>query len=136
MTHCTNTLSMARYFSPALRRRIAPLILLVGGLLLFRTVDSEMPRDQELRFVLEPTQQNARAVRIAYLAAGEQVAAVEFRELPADARPLVHTPSLKPGPYDMAIEIVHENGAVQTLSQHFEVPSDPLRISLGKPNEP
>lgn len=136
MPHCTNTLSMARYFSPALRRRLAPLILVVGGLLLFRTAESEVPREQELRFVLGPTQQNARSVRVAYLESGEQVASVEFRRVALDGAPLVHTPSLKPGPYDMAIEIVAEDGAVQTLSRHFVVPSDPLRIALGRPNEP
>ncbi len=129
---------MARYFSPELRRRIAPIILVIGLLLTGRTVQTEMPRDQEVRFVLSPTQRNVRSVRVTYLEEGEAISFVEFRP---DARsdspgtPLAHTPSLKPGPYDVTIDVEDDNGVVRSLSRRLNVPSEQVTIRLD-PTEP
>lgn len=126
---------MSRYFSPALRRRIAPFILVAGLLLVFRTVQTEMPRDQEVRFVLSPTQRNVRSVRVAYFEEGEPISVVVFRPEgeTSTSAPLVHTPSLKPGLYDVTIDIEDHNGFVHSLSRRLIVPSEPVTIRLPPP---
>jgi len=127
---------MARYFPPALRRRLAPLILLGGLLLLGHFAQTDMPRDQEVRFVLTPTHRNVRTVRVAYLEEGEQVSGVEFRPRAEASSTLVHSPSLKPGSYDMAIEIEDQSGRVQALSRRLSVPSEAVTIRLAGPTQP
>ncbi len=129
-------MSMARYFPPALRRRLAPLILVGGLLLLGHFAQTEMPRDQEVRFVLTPTHRNVRAVRVAYLEEGEQVSAIEFRPGAGASRALVHRPSLKPGSYDMTIEIEDLNGHAHVLSRRLSVPSEVVTIRLAEPTPP
>ncbi len=128
---------MARYFPPALRRRIAPFILIVGVLLTGRTIQTEMPREQEVRFVLSPTQRNVRSVRVSYFQEGEAMSFVEFNpDVSADVRtaaPLVHTPSLKPGPYDVTIDIEDHNGVVRSISRRLIVPSEQVTIRLDPP---
>ncbi len=127
---------MAFVFSPALRRRLAPAILIGGLLVLGRTVHSDLPREQQLRFVLGQAQRNARTVRITYLVQGEPLTAIEYHPR-ADAHDfLVHRPSLTPGPYDVAIEIEDDRGRVKALSRRLVVPSDPLTIRLDEPPKP
>ncbi len=120
---------------------MAPFILVIGLLLAGRSVQIEMPRDQEVRFVLSPTQRNVRSVRVAYLEAGEAISVVQFQpaansedgsDQPYQA-PLVHTPSLKPGPYDVTIDIEDHNGVVRSISRRLIVPSEQVTIRLDPP---
>lgn len=127
---------MPRFFSSNIRRRLAPLFLVVALLFVGHFAQNDLPRDQEVRFVLTPTQQDVRVVRIRYLEAGEQVSAVEFRPRGGSPHDLVHNPSLKPGPYDMAIELEDQSGHVRALSRRLTVPSDPVTIRLGEPKAP
>jgi len=111
---------------------MAPLVLGGGLLLLGHLAQTELPRAQEVRFVLTPDPSTVRTVRVTYLEEGELVSAVEFRPGAQSHRALVHSPSLRPGPYDMAIEIEDQSGHVQAMSKRLLVPSDAVTIQLGE----
>ncbi|HEY6880645.1 MAG TPA: hypothetical protein VI299_21630 [Polyangiales bacterium] len=119
---------MLRYFPPERRRRLAPVFLVLGLAIVGKLAHDEMPRDQELTFVLPPS---VETLRITYNAGDELVAGFE-RRFPHDPPGLVsHTPSLSPGRYQLAVELVSQDGGVTRLDRSIVVPSDgPLRVSL------
>jgi len=124
---------MPGYFSPSLRRRLSPLVLVAGLLVFGKLTHEELPQEQEVRFVLTPAQQQtARAFRVTYQSEGELLSGLEQR-FPAGApREIVHTPSLKPGRYAVSIDLVAGDGAVTRVDRSLSVPAEaPPRISLG-----
>lgn len=120
---------MLRYFPADRRRRFAPLFLLLGLVVVGKFAYQELPRDQELRYLLPGP--NVESLRVTYTAEGELVGGLE-RHFPGEAPEVVgHTPSLAAGRYDLAIELVREGGGITHLERHIELPSDgPLRIRL------
>jgi hypothetical protein len=123
-----NTRFMLRYFPPERRRRLAPLFLVLGLTIVGKLAHDEMPRDQELTFVLPGS---TEALRISYLAGDELVSGFE-RHFPSGAPALFpHVPSLSPGRYRIAVELVSRDGGVSRLDRSIDVPTEgAVRISL------
>jgi hypothetical protein len=115
---------MPGYFSPSLRRRLAPLLLLVGVLLFGKVAHEELPRSQEVRFVLSPEQRTASAVRVTYAERGEVLAGLERRFPGGAPAEFTHAPSLKPGRYDVAIAVTAPDGRVTHFSRALHVPAE------------
>jgi hypothetical protein len=124
---------MPGYFSPQLRRRLAPLMLGVGVLLFGKIAHEELPQEQAVRYSLSPAQQStARRVRVTYQADGDVLSGLEqtFREGEVPAA-FDHKPSLKPGRYQVAVDLFADDGRVTRVQRMIEVPSEgTTRISL------
>lgn len=120
---------MLRYFPASRRRRLAPLFLAAGLLSVGKLAYDEAPRDQEVRFLLRET--SVRALRVTYSSGDELYGGLE-RRFPSGSPPeLVHTPSLSPGRYVLAIELTGGDGTVRHLTRSMLVPSEgALRIAL------
>ena len=115
---------MPTYFKPELRRRLAPLMLVLGLLVMGKLAHEEVPRDQDVELLLSKPQQDASSVRIAYAHDGEDVSYVELRyEGGAPAR-VRHRPSLRPGLYDVQIDLGYRDGRVEHVKRDFSVPTE------------
>ncbi len=130
---------MPGYFPPQLRRRLAPLML-VGGILIFgKIAHEELPQEQAVRYSLSPAQQStARRVRVTYSVDGDVLSGLEqiFPEGRAPAE-FGHTPSLKPGRYQVAVDLFAGDGRITHLDKVLHVPSEgTTRISLGGAGDP
>jgi hypothetical protein len=127
---------MSGYFSPSLRRRLAPLMLVGGALLFGKVAHEEMPQEQPVRYSLTPAQQStAKSVRVIYSADGDVLSGLE-QTFPDGSAPAEfgHAPSLKPGTYEVAIDLVAHDGRVTRLERRLHVPSETTpRISLAEP---
>jgi hypothetical protein len=120
---------MLRYFPIEQRRRFAPLVLLLGVLLVGKLAYDEMPREEQLRFELPSP--NVSALRVIYSSGEEQYGGFE-RHFPDGAPALVtHSPSLSPGRYELTIELSDQAGKIDRLTRSIEVPSSGvLKIPL------
>lgn len=115
---------MPGYFSPRLRRRLAPALLVLALLLFGKLAHEEIPRTQEVRFVLTPEHEGARTVRVTYAEAGEALTGIE-RRFPEGAPPeFSHVTSLRPGRYDVDIEVTRSDGRVSRFSRALDVPAE------------
>lgn len=124
---------MPRYFPPKLRRRLAPVFLVIGLLLFGKMAYQEVPQEQRVRFVLTPAQQqNIRAVRVTYTEDEEVLLGWEQRFSGVAPPELVDTPSLRPGHYRISIELIAQNGQMTRLDRGLDVPAFAApQISLG-----
>jgi hypothetical protein len=121
---------MLRYFPAERRRRLAPLFLGVGLFVAGKLAYDEVPRDQELRFVLPEA--GVQALKVTYSSSEGGYAGIEQRYPNGSPREFVHTPSLSPGRYDLSIELIGSDGQVKRLARSVTVPSEgALRIPLG-----
>jgi hypothetical protein len=108
---------------------MAPLFLVIGLAIVGKLAHDEMPRAQELTFVLPSAE--VESLRVIYSADSEFYGGFE-RRFPEGAPPfLVHTPSLSPGRYDVAVELLGPDGGVTHLDRSIEVPAEgALRVPL------
>jgi hypothetical protein len=122
---------MLRYFPPERRRRLAPLFLVIGLAFVGKLAHDEMPRDQELTFVLPSS--NVQSLRVTYTAGDEFFGGFE-RRFPQGAPSLVsHTPSLSPGRYQVAVALTDLDGGVTRLDRSIDVPLEGvLRVPLSQ----
>jgi hypothetical protein len=112
---------MLRYFPAEKRRRFAPLVLLVGLLLVGKLAYDEMPRDESLRFELPGP--NVAVLRVFYSAGDDFYGGFE-RRFPSGSPELVtHSPQLAPGRYELAIELDDASGKTTRLHRSIEVPA-------------
>lgn len=119
---------MLRYFPPERRRRLAPLFLVLGLAIVGKLAHDEMPRDQQLTFVLP---RSAEGLRVTYTAGGELYGGIERRFPEGAPRSLVHTPSLSPGRYELSVELLSSDGGVTRLERSIDVPTEgDVRVSL------
>lgn len=120
---------MLRYFPARQRRRFAPLLLMAGLFVGGKLAYDEVPRDQPLRFLLP--ERGVRSVKVTYLSEEDVYAAIEQRYPNASPREFTHTPSLAPGQYELAIELIDQAGRVRHLARSLRVPAEgDLRIRL------
>jgi hypothetical protein len=123
-----NTGFMLRYFPPERRRRWAPLFLVLGLIIVGKLAHEEMPRDQELTFALPSS---VESLRVTYRAGQESIGGFERRFPEGAPAFLSHVPSLSPGRYRVAAELVNHDGGVSRLERSIDVPSEgSLRVSL------
>ncbi len=120
---------MLRYFPAERRRRAAPLFLAAGLFVAGKLAYDEAPHDRELRFIMPATQ--VAALRVTYTSDDELYGGLERRFPNGSPAEVVHTPSLSPGRYELAIELTGGSGEITRLSRSVEVPSEgALRIPL------
>ena len=120
---------MLRYFPPERRRRFAPLLLAVGVFSVGKLTYDQAPRDQEVHFVLPGT--DVQLLRVTYTQEDELYGGLERRFPNGAPRELVHTPSLSPGRYELAIELTR-GGETTRLMRALTVPTEgTLRVRLG-----
>lgn len=113
------------------RRRIAPLLLVACALTLGDLLLGETPREQRIEYRLSPSQQRARTVAITYVEEGEAVLGVRFNYPDQAPSRVVHTPSLRPGRYNVAIHLEMPDAPNQHIDRPLEVPFEgTLRIAL------
>jgi hypothetical protein len=107
---------MSRYFNPRIRRRLAPVVLVLGLVVSGRLAYDAVPRSQPLRLVFGEAQRTSvQSLRVTYVQDDEALAGLE-RHFPEGApRELVLSPSLSPGEYDLAVELRDAGGRIQTL---------------------
>lgn len=119
---------MLRYFPPERRRRLAPLFLVLGLVIVGKLAHDEMPQDQQLTYALPSSVQS---LRVTYSDGDALIAGFE-RQFPTGAPAfLSHVPSLAPGRYQLAVELVSADGGVTRLDRSIDVPSEgDLRVSL------
>jgi hypothetical protein len=122
---------MLRYFDSKVRRRIAPIVLIAGLLFVGHTANEEIPRTQEVSYVLSDEQRKAESLRVSYAQAGETVIDIALRFAPSAPGVVSHSPSLRPGQYDVTIELTGRAFPGQVLSRTLTVPTEPrARIRL------
>jgi hypothetical protein len=120
---------MLRYFPAERRRRVAPLFLAAGLLLVGKLAYDDAPQDRELHFVMPAA--HVEALRVTYTSGDELYGGLERRFPNGSPAEVVHTPTLSPGRYDLAIELTAD-GEVRRLRRSLEVRSTgALRIPLG-----
>jgi hypothetical protein len=119
---------MLRYFPPERRRRLAPLFLVGALAIVGKLAHDDMPREQELTYVLPGSVQS---LRVTYSAEDELITGFE-RHFPRGAPAfLSHVPSLSPGRYRLDVELVGQDGGVTRLDRSIDVPAEgDLRVSL------
>ena len=113
---------MLRYFPAERRRRLAPLFLVIGLFTVGKLAYDEVPRGQDVRFVLPS--EGVQAVRVMYTSRDEFYGGIERRFPEGSPREIVHTPSLSPGTYDLAIELTGGDGQVTRLRRSLTVPAE------------
>jgi hypothetical protein len=129
---------MKRYFEAPpkglFRRRLAPLLLVLGLLAALKLTYDVAPREQSVQVLLpDALRADLQGVRLTYLEDGEAVSGSEQR-FPQDA-PLVlrSRPTLSPGTYQLDIELSRRGGAVTRVRRAVTVPTEgSLRIHLGE----
>jgi len=120
---------MLRYFPAERRRRLAPIFLVAGLYVVGKLAYDEAPRDQEVRYVLPDT--TVHTLRVTYSSGDDLYGGLERRFPEGSPTELVHTPSLSPGHYDVAIELTGHDGQVRHLTRSLDVPTEgALRIRL------
>ncbi len=126
---------MRAYFSRDIRRRIAPLVLVIGLAAVGGYASQELPREQEVRFDLTSPYDSAKRINVAYIDGSEPLAGIEFHLADKPRKLLLHKPSLRPGQYDVAITIETADGQIASWSRKLRVPSEGVRFRLSEADE-
>jgi hypothetical protein len=113
---------MLRYFPPEKRRRLAPLFLVAGMFTVGKLAYEEIPRGQDVRYVLPGT--DLAAFKVSYTAEDEFYGGIERRFPNGSPREVVHTPSLSPGHYNLSIELTSRGGEITRLTRTLSVPTE------------
>lgn len=129
---------MKRYFEAptkgTFRRRLAPLLLVLGLLGALKLTYDVAPREQSVQLHLpDALRADLRGVRLTYLEDGEAVSGSEQR-FPQEAPAVLRSaPSLAPGTYQLDIELSRRGGSVTRVRRDVTVPTEgALRIRLGE----
>ena len=113
------------------RQRAAPLVLLIGLLVVGGTVFEASPRETEIRYDLGPEHRGIETARIAYLLDGDEVLGARFSFEEGAPASLRHTVDLSPGRYEVKAEL-RGPGMSRDLSRVIEVPAEGLlRVDVG-----
>jgi hypothetical protein len=127
---------MKRYFEAptkgSFRRRLAPLLLVLGLLAALKLTYDVAPREQSVQVYLPyALRADLQGVRLTYLEDGEAVSGSDQR-FPREAPEVVRSrPSLAPGTYQLDIELSRRGGSVTRVQRDVTVPTEgSLRIRL------
>lgn len=113
------------------RQRVAPLILLIGLIVVGGTVFEASPRETEIRYDLGPSHRDIETARIAYMLDGDEVLGARFRFEEGAPSALRHTVELAPGRYEVKAELRGRTVA-RDLSRVIEVPAEGVvRLDVG-----
>lgn len=128
---------MKRYFEAppkgSFRRRIAPLLLVLGLLGALKLTYDVAPREQSVQLHLpDALRADLQGVRLTYMEDGEAVSGSEQR-FQDEAPAVLHSaPQLSPGTYQLDIELARRGGSITRVRRDVTVPTEgTLRIRLG-----
>lgn len=112
------------------RRRLAPLVLVAGALVVAPRLVGSLPREVHVRYELGPDHGGAREARIDYVLGGEAVQSVRFDYASGAPAYIDHRVSLAPGHYDVLAEVRSVDGSYR-VERGLEVPAEGMvRIAL------
>ena len=113
------------------RQRAAPLVLLIGLIVVGGTVFDASPRETEIRYDLGPEHRDIESAHIAYLLDGDEVLGARFSFEEGAPEALRHTVELMPGRYEVKAEL-RGRAVARDLSRVIEVPADGVvRVDVG-----
>jgi hypothetical protein len=106
------------------RAKVAPLVLVIGALVVGANLFDEVPRDVELNYLLGPDHDEIVGLGLSYAQGQEHFANAEF-SWPEGAPPrLHHEVELPPGRYRVRAELRDRSDRTRTIERRFEVPAD------------
>lgn len=112
------------------RKRLAPLVILVGLVVVGATVFDASPRETEIRYDLGPRHEDVVEARIVYVTEGQEVKGVRFQWDDGAPPSLRHTVELAPGRYDIQAEVMGARDH-RRIRRALRVPADGLvRVDL------
>lgn len=113
------------------RRRWAPLLAIVGALVVGREVMGATPQEVDVELPLGEGHERVTRVDVDYLESDELVHHVSLR-FPGGAPAAVrHRATLSPGRYVVAVDLTREDGATESREGRLDAPAEGrVRVSL------
>jgi hypothetical protein len=105
------------------RRRVAPIVMIVGLLVVGGQLFGVVPRETEVRYRLGPEHGDVTSARIAYVADGEEALGARFDWHDGAPESVHHTVSLIPGRYEVRAELSGP-GVARDVVRALTVPAD------------
>jgi hypothetical protein len=113
------------------RQRLAPLVVLIGLIVIGGIIFEASPRETEIRYDLGPSHRDIETARIAYLLDGDEVLGARFRFDDGAPEALRHTVELSPGRYEVKAEL-RGRAVSRDLSRVIRLPADGVvRVDVG-----
>jgi hypothetical protein len=122
-------MSLSRYFRtvtrPEVRRRLAPLFLVGGGVLAFDAGRDAVPESQHVVVRLpEARRSQIRRIQLSYARDGADVGGLTQSYPEGAPSELHHTISLARGQYELSISVTVAQGAVGVMERALDVPTE------------
>jgi hypothetical protein len=122
----------------ALRRRIAPLLLLAAGVVGYATLGPKLPRDHEVKILLGPNQPTVSALELVWIdprnAERDAALTTRWQFTPGSAPRVLQTEVRLPnGPWDLDITLEHAAAPPSHLTRRIELEGSILVVHLDKP---
>ncbi len=107
------------------RRRLAPLVLIVGVLLVGSQLWEAVPQETEIHYRLGPQHEEIRSISLSYQTGGEEVVRTDFRWPAGAPRTVPHAVSLPPAEYLIEAEVRASSGS-RHLERRLAIPAEGL----------
>lgn len=112
------------------RRKVAPLVLGLGVLVVGGELQRNAPRETDIEYLFGPDHARVVGARIAYMLEGEEVQTARFTFASGAPASIHHIVDLAPGRYTVVVEVL-EVGNVRMIERTLEVPAEgAVRIDL------
>ncbi len=108
------------------RKRLAPLVLIVGALVIAPRIMRALPRETDVSFQLGPEHTSVRELMVSYELDGEEIAGGHFRYEEGAPGSIRQTLDLAPGRYEVHVEVTYDGGRRRVMHRSFSVPADGL----------
>ncbi len=105
------------------RRRFAPIVMIVGLLVVGGQLFGAFPRETEVRYRLGPEHRDVTSARISYVAEGEEALGARFDWREGAPESVRDTVSLIPGRYEVRAELSGA-GSAREVVRALTVPAD------------
>ena len=113
------------------RRRWVPLLVVVGALVVGREVLGSVPSEVDVELPIGAAHADVERVDVAYLESGELVHHVSLRFPDGAPESVRHRVELAPGAYDVAVDLVRDDGVTESRSGRLDAPAEGrVRLSL------
>ena len=112
------------------RKRFAPLVVLIGAVVVGGEIFAAMPQETEIQYRLGPDHDAVREARISYVLEGEAVKGARFSYGHGAPATLRHRVELAPGRYEVVVELV-AGDHVRRIRRRLQIPAEgEVRIDL------